>query len=433
MICPACAGTGACTNCRGTGRETCPDCNGTGWVTETCPLCLGTGQYNGQVCPTCNGTTTIRAECPTCNGATTISCRDCSGSGRCRNCNGTGQIPGMFAARYTAPGVISRRTRRPPQNRARLSYLTGSAPLRLTDPPPPGRAPINPWDLVPPSFREGEALPRHLGDVVVGGIRIIDFWELVKQKIRMLTPGPNWALDELTPQVNYHMNTFDHDPFQMGPEYPVTALLPESFPNPGSTQDTFSFNYTASGQTTETWSVTRGYKFGGNVSFNIGKVLQAGGSINLDVSRTDGQSVTTGQSTSATLTLSIPPHSVETVEIVLYKRDISMEWWGNAAVVGTVKYSGHFGNTHFWSNGRPLGSLFAAYPEPGITVLDQQTVLCDIRGTYTGAQALRFEEKKDVKPIPQLFSYNLRSRYPWWSNELMEDQTEPISNPTPKT
>jgi DnaJ-class molecular chaperone len=92
MICPACGGTGLCSNCQGTGRETCPDCNGVGQVTETCPLCLGTGQYNGETCPTCNGLTTIRVTCPTCNGATTITCRVCNGTGKCRNCNGTGQV-----------------------------------------------------------------------------------------------------------------------------------------------------------------------------------------------------------------------------------------------------------------------------------------------------------------------------------------------------
>lgn len=66
-LCPSCGGTGACANCKGSGKVRCEECNGTGRVRLigliplTCRACNGTGLA---VCPNCNG----RGLCPDCMG-----------------------------------------------------------------------------------------------------------------------------------------------------------------------------------------------------------------------------------------------------------------------------------------------------------------------------------------------------------------------------
>ena len=92
MICPSCGGSGSCRSCNGSGRITCPACNGMGTEKQVCNVCGGSGQYQGNVCNTCNGSGIITATCSYCNGAGTKSCSDCNGTGVCRACNGTGQI-----------------------------------------------------------------------------------------------------------------------------------------------------------------------------------------------------------------------------------------------------------------------------------------------------------------------------------------------------
>lgn len=60
--CPECAG--------GTRNPICPDCEGTGYVSEEegikekCHRCNGTGELTPQTCSSCSGEGTI--DCPTC-------------------------------------------------------------------------------------------------------------------------------------------------------------------------------------------------------------------------------------------------------------------------------------------------------------------------------------------------------------------------------
>lgn len=76
-----------CPNCDGTGviSEPCMSCGGTGTISEICPTCGGSGTdpETGDPCETCGGSGYIDTDCPTCGGSgvTEMSCPECDGTG----------------------------------------------------------------------------------------------------------------------------------------------------------------------------------------------------------------------------------------------------------------------------------------------------------------------------------------------------------------
>lgn len=90
-----------CSTCKGTGKQNCPKCNGTGKI---CSTCSGTGKID-QKCPECNGVDfencakclgkgTVE-ECPDCKDESKqIDCPDCNGNKtvECKTCYGTKEI-----------------------------------------------------------------------------------------------------------------------------------------------------------------------------------------------------------------------------------------------------------------------------------------------------------------------------------------------------
>ena len=105
--CPTCKGNGCA---HGTTPEVCPDCHGTGTVTQAqrtpfgvmqsqgpCQKCRGTGKIIHQPCPDCHGTGTVQVRRQTPMGvfATSSPCARCGGKGKiihqpCKDCHGTG-------------------------------------------------------------------------------------------------------------------------------------------------------------------------------------------------------------------------------------------------------------------------------------------------------------------------------------------------------
>lgn len=91
-----------CSTCKGTGKQNCPKCNGTGKI---CSTCSGTGKID-QKCPECNGVDfencakclgkgTVEEECPDCKDESKqIDCPDCNGNKtvECKTCYGTKEI-----------------------------------------------------------------------------------------------------------------------------------------------------------------------------------------------------------------------------------------------------------------------------------------------------------------------------------------------------
>ncbi len=100
IVCPTCGGTGIICpgdhetpnvnydGCGGTGETVCmnPICNG-----GACTRCGGSGK---STCPGCNGAGVNNVDGATCNhcgGSGKISCEYCHGSGKCERCGGTGR------------------------------------------------------------------------------------------------------------------------------------------------------------------------------------------------------------------------------------------------------------------------------------------------------------------------------------------------------
>lgn len=100
--CPTCEGYGDCPHCKGNGYFRCSRCDGSGLVpngpndVQTCYHCHGEGVVkcdfcNGERhCPTCKGRREIT--CSKCRGEGTQTCTGCRGSGQCVTCSGIGSL-----------------------------------------------------------------------------------------------------------------------------------------------------------------------------------------------------------------------------------------------------------------------------------------------------------------------------------------------------
>lgn len=105
LPCRACAASGKCAGCAGTGVVACPACRGTGRgvqvTTETpCPRCRGKGHYASALgvyipCTQCGKTGVLKQTkippCPDCGGRGRIVCPRCQGARACPACQGRGR------------------------------------------------------------------------------------------------------------------------------------------------------------------------------------------------------------------------------------------------------------------------------------------------------------------------------------------------------
>lgn len=105
MPCRACAASGKCAACAGTGVVRCPDCLATGRGAQTmeekpCPTCHGTGQTVSALgvalpCTKCAHTGRLKASvtplCSRCEGHGKILCPRCNGTRVCPECQGRGR------------------------------------------------------------------------------------------------------------------------------------------------------------------------------------------------------------------------------------------------------------------------------------------------------------------------------------------------------
>lgn len=91
--CTVCNATGKCRKCKGYVKVDCPECSGSGFITEMVP------------CTKCkDGKISERIVCPSCRGKGVTDseeqCRDCGGDGirtlssPCKECHGTGKVKG---------------------------------------------------------------------------------------------------------------------------------------------------------------------------------------------------------------------------------------------------------------------------------------------------------------------------------------------------
>lgn len=91
--CSSCYGTGkmTCTRCNGRGYTTCNGCSGHGY--RDCNVCKGIGRVYimGEYisCPTCNGR--LRLECSWCDGSGRLNCSCDNGKTYCSSCYGSGK------------------------------------------------------------------------------------------------------------------------------------------------------------------------------------------------------------------------------------------------------------------------------------------------------------------------------------------------------
>ena len=80
-------------------KESCPECNGYGYVITSCSKCNGNGFIN-VLCSNCGGvgyktyyvSGTRPKECSSCYGTGIIRCNICEGNNRCNYCNGHGSF-----------------------------------------------------------------------------------------------------------------------------------------------------------------------------------------------------------------------------------------------------------------------------------------------------------------------------------------------------
>jgi hypothetical protein len=92
--CPSCGFPFAAVTQDGTvALRNCPECSGTGTVTQGCHYCDGVGYTE---CPYCNKGRIYGDPCPDCGGSNRESCPQCEGrrteSWDCETCNKSGQI-----------------------------------------------------------------------------------------------------------------------------------------------------------------------------------------------------------------------------------------------------------------------------------------------------------------------------------------------------
>ena len=121
--CPTCKGNGCA---HGTTPEVCPECHGTGTVTQAqrtpfgvmqsqgpCQKCRGTGKIIHQPCPDCHGSGVVRIQ----RGgggfsfSTTAACTRCRGTGKiihqpCKSCGGAGSVRRQKKLSVTIPAGI---------------------------------------------------------------------------------------------------------------------------------------------------------------------------------------------------------------------------------------------------------------------------------------------------------------------------------------
>ncbi len=114
ITCSGCEGRGknTCSRCRGKGKEDCRTCGGSGTTSQSCPAFKTTYDMEGNrvqdTCPKCNGSGYVRVSCNYCRGGR-VTCSNCSGRGtlRCEKCKGSGKIT---CARCKGRGEITCRT-----------------------------------------------------------------------------------------------------------------------------------------------------------------------------------------------------------------------------------------------------------------------------------------------------------------------------------
>jgi hypothetical protein len=366
-ICPACGGSGKCSVCHGTGRQTCGTCNGTGSIQKSCPLCGGSGQYQGAVCPTCGGTGTIAAICPQCNGAGQVNCNNCGGSGVCPNCHGSGQIDTSIASRLQNVG-----------RKLTQTSLEGSRSL-----PQPKVSFIRPFDS--PS------------------INIVDFQALVLNIIHTYAPA-GMVLDSVDySSITTVLNNFQYGPLVVNQAEP--KLINEwDFQNNGPTIINQQFSQSVSAQLQESWSVTNGVSLGFSVSFGIPSVMTGGATTTLTFSETQAKTETTVLTDTNTTTIPVAPETDTTIAVNLWEYTVSVPWTASIRMSGAYTFKGHKDPNQTMNGSGPLGAVFQYTPNPAITVLDNQTILFNCNGDYSGVHGQRWDWGITATPYkPELF------------------------------
>jgi hypothetical protein len=356
MVCPTCGGTGKCSVCHGTGRQTCPTCNGSGSIQTTCPLCNGSGVFQGAVCPKCNGSGTVAVVCPQCNGVGDINCRNCGGSGICPTCHGTGQVPGALAAPV---GVQV----------ARRSVRSASGPRQSAFDP----------------------------------VNIVDFRQVFIDILAKNQPGMVVDSLDLTSQIQTVLTNFQYGQYVINAAQP-TLIDEQDFTNDGPTTIQQQFSRTESVQLQETWSVTKGITLQSGLTFNI-PAINIGGSASttLTFSETQGKTESTSVSDTHTTVIPIAPNTITDISVTLFEYTVSVPWSANIQMRGQFLFTGHRDpdpSTHQTMHGSgPLGAVFQYYGVPNFTIVDSQTIVFQATGNYNGVHAQKWDWEIHSKPI----------------------------------
>jgi hypothetical protein len=339
MTCPSCGGSGLCSSCSGTGKQTCYTCNGQGLISELCIVCHGSGSVDGAPCPNCGGTGQIRVTCPLCNGAGNVTCGVCAGSGICQTCHGSGQIP---------DNASSVKEKISAKQQAVIADLYGFAVEKVLKPGASGQG--QPFD--------GYAF---ISNRLVTDIQSISF---------------GVASVAMTP----------------------VTIASSSYKN--GTSAAASQTFTDSKTTTATASVqvTNGVTTGVNNTFSLnyligGTSLTLSVSTNFSVVQSNGSSV--AQTWSWLAIVPVPAHSTVEASVVVQTGNYAIPFTAKVRLSGDFYWTRDVGqgspNEYVYNVGWNVGGMFQTFPYPGVTVIDANTVECDVSGIWNAVEGLDYQ------------------------------------------
>jgi len=245
------------------------------------------------------------------------------------------------------------------------------------------------------AFEKGRPADRDFGPTGVIGTVTLDLDSEINTRIVQLAGAwPNQILWVYEGALAKRVDRLEYGAFDAANRQPV-EIDHTSVQNGTELQESQTVSFNKSVQLSQTWSVTHAVSLGIRMNFGISAVFQGGVETQLSFSSTESKSESVTRGCTTSVTIPVPPGTRVEAILILDEVNIDVPFEAAMVITGLVPFdfndlSAFFGRGAQHSS-IPVGTLFTKLPHADVTVVNDTTISCTVKGRYVGVHGTDFQ------------------------------------------